>query len=238
MKCKSKNFKFSTLLISLLVICGFSSCDSDGYSLNDVYGSVVTVHTYPNGEAEYFTTDNGTTLYVVASDTKYKPENERAYINYTILSDNYNKYDHAIKLNYYFEDILTKPIIYIPTDDKVKQDSIGYDQIKVVSIYAREGYITIKFAINVGGSDSHRINLVALDRNKEQQGDKPIKLEFRHNKCDDEELYGAKPAHVSFKIDDYIKANEGKSKLKFEVSWQEYSGEDKSVVLEYSLIQD
>lgn len=220
----------------MVLTYSLSSCsDDDGYSLNDLYGSLVTVHADTDGYAESFTLDNGETMFVAATSTAYKPKNERAVISYTILGEKYSGYDYAIKLNGYFEDVLTKPIVYIPEDDDVLQDSIGHDKIKVYSIWAREGYINIRFGYNMAGKDQHMLNLVALDENKVQQGAEPIKLQFRHNKHNDREDYASGNMHVSFKLNEYIAANAGSKELTFEVSWVEYDGVEKTEVLKYSL---
>lgn len=233
MKSKISLFVFT---ISLLTIAwGLISCDSDGYSLDDMYVSIATVETSENGLGRVFTLDGGTTLYAAASATNYKPKNERVLINYTILGDNYSGYDHAIKLNYYMQDILTKPIIYIPQDDQEKQDSIGYNQIKVETIVARAGFITIECGYNMGGKDAHMLNLVALSEAREQKGDEPIKLQFRHNIGDDEELFGSGLMFVCFKLDDYIAANEGRNDITFEISYEDYSGETQTKSLKYIL---
>lgn len=223
------------ILIASMLIVSLVSCDSDGYSLGDQYVSIATVDASENGEARSFTLDGGTTLFVAASATNYKPSNPRVLINYTILGDNYEGYDHAIKLNYYMEDILTKSTVYAAPDNKEEQDKLGYDKVKVTTMFARADYITIEYGLNVGGKDSHFMNLVRVNEDFKQNGDEPIKLQFRHNKGKDEENYGSGLMFVSFKIDDFVKANEGLKELKFEVSWEEYSGEKKTMELKYSL---
>ncbi len=222
------------LIVSVLVV-SLVSCESDGYSLGDQYVSIATVDASENGEANSFTLDGGTTLFVAASGTNYKPSNPRVLINYTILGDNYGGYDHAIKLNYYMQDILTKPTVYVAPDDKEGQDKLGYDKVKITTMFARAGYITIEYGINVGGQDSHFINLARLSEDLKQNGEEPIKLEFRHNKGKDEENHGSGLMFVCFSIDDFVKANEGLKELKFEVSWEEYSGEKKTMELKYAL---
>lgn len=236
MKRKINLFVFT---ISIFIITwGLTSCDSDGYSLDDMYVSIATVETSDNGEARVFTLDGGTTLYAAASGTNYRPKNERVLINYTILGDNYSGYDHAIKLNYYMQDILTKPVIYIPEDDQKKQDSIGYNKIKVETLFARAGFITIECGYNMGGKDAHMLNMVALSEDRKQKGDEPIKLQFRHNIGEDEELFGSGLMFVCFRLDDYIAANEGREDITFEISWEEYNGEAKSVTLKYPLTKE
>lgn len=230
--------RIKTLLLivaSLTFIFGFSSCGSDGYSLGDIYVSLVTVKKGANGRVESFTLDNGQTMFISAAATDFQPTNERAVINYTILGDNFHGYDYAIKLNSYMEDVLTKPIIYVSADDKAKQDELGYDRIKVAAVWAKADYINIRFAFNMGGKDQHLLNLVAVSEDKVQEGDEPIKLQFRHNKNKDEENYGSRDMHASFKLDEYIAANKDKKELKFAISWTEYNGTEKTETITFAM---
>lgn len=231
-----KNLKLPLLFfLSIMLAYGLSSCNDDGYSIGDFWVDLVKVNKDEKGNVESFTREDGKTLFIAASDTRYIPKNERAVINYTILSDNYGKYDHAIKLNGYYEDVLTKPIIYVAKDDKHKQDSIGYDKIKVFSLWAKADYINISFGINVSGQAQHLLNLVAVEEDKVQQEGKPIQLQFRHNKNGDNENYPSGKSNVSFKLDEYIQANKGKSELTFEITWTEYNGTEKKETVKYPL---
>ena len=68
-----------------------------------------------------------------------------------------------------------------------------------------------------------------------QVGDEPIKLQFRHNKNKDVENYGAPEQHVSFRLDKYVAENPDVKELKFEISWTEYSGEEKTQIVKYTI---
>ena len=231
-----KSIKTLLLTVACLTfIFGFSSCSSDGYSLGDIYVSLATVNKGTNGRVESFTLDNGQTMFISASATDYQPKNERTVINYTILGDKFHGYDYAIKLNSYIEDVLTKPIVYVSAEDKEKQDELGYDKIKVTAVWAKADYINIRFAFNMAGKDQHSLNLVAVDKDKEQEGKEPIKLQFRHNKNKDEEKYGSREMHASFKLNEYIAANKDKKELKFAISWTEYNGTEKTETITFDM---
>lgn len=232
-----KSIKFFLLIVTSIVFTlGLSSCSDDGYSLNDIYASLVTVNKDSQGRVESFTLDNGKKMWIAANATNFKPQNERAVINYTILGDKYSEeYYYAIKLNGYIEDVLTKSPLYVAADDKEKQDEMGYDRIKVAAVWAGGGYINIRFGINIGGKDQHSLNLVALQDSYVQVGDEPIKLQFRHNKNKDVENYGAPEQHVSFRLDKYVAENPDVKELKFEISWTEYSGEEKTQIVKYTI---
>ena len=112
---------------------------------------------------------------------------------------------------------------------------IGYDKIKVFSLWAKADYINISFGINVSGQAQHLLNLVAVEEDKVQQEGKPIQLQFRHNKNGDNENYPSGKSNVSFKLDEYIQANKGKSELTFEITWTEYNGTEKKETVKYPL---
>ncbi|MDR0825176.1 MAG: NigD-like protein [Prevotella sp.] len=220
---------FSVLFFCSVLALGFTSCsDDDGYSLDKYWESLVTVNKI--GDNTYdFTLDNGERLWVAAPvGLSLNPKYDRAIINYTILSDNFQGYDHAVKLNGYY-DVLTKNSIYIASDDKVKQDSIGYDPIRVHAMWESGGYLNIHFGINTDGTVSHMLNLVSADPDKEI-GKNAVKLEFRHNKKNDPEHYPAN-GYVSFDLTPYKAA--GPSKVTFEITWTDFDGEKKAKTIEY-----
>lgn len=232
-----RKFKLSLFVAtSILLVCSLLSCsDKNDPSWNDFYSSLVTVYTDAEGEVKSFTLDNKQTMFVSATSTTYIPRNERAIISYTILGEQYEGYDYNIKLNGYFEDVLTKPIIYVAANDKVVQDEIGYNSIKVLSVWAKGGYVNIRFAFKMAQEHQHELNLVAENESKIQQGDTPIKLQFRHNSNGDPENYYSPNMYVCFKLDEYIEANEENEKLEFEVSWMDYDGVEKSEILKYAM---
>lgn len=182
------------------------------------------------GENTYdFTLDDGTRLWVAApAYLNLNPKYERAIIDYTILSDKQGDYDHYIKLNRY-SDLLTKNPIYIAADDKKKQDSIGYNPIKVHSVWTGGGYLNISFGYNVGGTESHMLNLVSAEADLGANED-VVKLEFRHNAYNDPELYGAN-GYVSFNLSPY--RIEGREKVTLEISAKDFNGEPKIYKTEY-----
>ncbi len=219
----------SFLMISALLALGFASCaDDDGYSLDKYWRSIATINKV--GDNTYdFTLDSGEKLWIAAPvGLNLKSKNKRAIINYTILSDAQNGYDHYIKLNG-FSEVLTKDIIYIAPNDKIKQDSIGYDPIKLYSVWEGGDYLNISFGFNVGGVESHMINLVSAEPNFSKDGD-IVKLEFRHNQKNDPEHYPSK-SYVSFNLTPY--KIEGRDEVTIELVWKDFSGETKTYKIEY-----
>jgi hypothetical protein len=222
--------RFSIPVFGFVLAIGFASCSDDGYSLDKFWVSMVTVNEV--GDNTYdFTLDNGEKLWVVAPiGLDLKPKYKRAIINYTLLSDQFEGYDHAIKLNG-FADVLTKNVVYIAPDNKIKQDSIGHDPIKIHTIWASGGYMNIYFGFNSGGAGAHMVNLVS-DRSVQPVTD-IVELEFRHNKLNDPESYPAK-GYVSFDLSPYLVA--GQDKVTFDIKWTDFGGEVKTKTIEYEYV--
>jgi hypothetical protein len=172
----------------------WTSCsDDDGYSLNSWSRSLATVAPLGNSKSYYLTLDHGTTLWPAATSIPwYTPkEKHRAVVWYTLLSDAFEGYDHAVKV-LDIQDILTKPVA---KDLGEENDShYGNDPVKIKDMWIGDGYLNVEFGFNYGGSVKHFINLVERD-----SVDTPNYFEFRHHAYDD----GAKVGHrglVSFDL--------------------------------------
>ena len=89
---------YATLIIVILS-SAFACDDNDGYSLGDFRISIATV--VPEGQQSYsLLLDNGEKLWPAASDVYYRPSvNQRVFVNYTLLSDKMDGYDHYVKIN-------------------------------------------------------------------------------------------------------------------------------------------
>ena len=101
-------------LLKLVFCVAFAfllACDDDGYSLDKAWYSIATVN--PLSDNAYsLTLDNGTTLWPAATDIPwYEPKTKRrVQVIYTILSDNFQGYSHAVKI-LDIQNILTKEIV-------------------------------------------------------------------------------------------------------------------------------
>lgn len=226
---------FSALILSSVLTLGFSSClDDDGYSLGNYWEDIVTVKKIDDNTYS-FVRDNGDKLWVAAPvGLNLKPKYDRAIINYTILSDAKDGYDHYIRLNDYY-DVLTKGVIYIAPDDQVKQDSIGYDPIKVYSVWEGGGYLNINFGYNTGEKEPHMINMVSAEPDLSVDKD-VVKLEFRHNINGDEPSRYPVKGYVSFDLTPYKIA--GRDKVTFEITSKDFGGETKTFKIEYKYTVD
>lgn len=168
----------------------FNSCndDDDGYSLGNVWGSIATVQPLSEGSNSFsLVLDDGTTLWPAANHVPwYKPKaNQRAVVYYTILSDQFQGYDHAIMVRD-IADILTK---YPAEDlgDEENDEKYGNDPVKIYDIWIGDGYLNVWFGFNYGGKTKHFINLV-----QREDSIMPYNFEFRHNAYDDTGNIGQK----------------------------------------------
>lgn len=218
----------SILTFCLISVLGFTSCNDDKYSIDQYWVSLTTVNKIGNNTYD-FTLDNGQRLWIAApAGLSIKPKYDRAIINYTLLSDQFEGYDHTIRLNAIY-DVLTKDVIYIAPDNKAEQDSIGHDPISVRSMWEGGGYLNISFGYNTSGTISHMLNLVS-DESDKAVNKETVKLAFRHNKMADPELYPAN-GYISFSLAPYRDTK--REKITLEISWKDYNGVTKTKTIEY-----
>lgn len=181
------------MLRSFLFVVGITlisltlpSClkDDNSYSLGDMWVAIATV--VPQSDHSYYLRlDNGDTLWPAATNyPNYEPKtDQRAFINFTILSDSAQGFAHYIKVNA-IHNILTKPIAKNLGDEN---DSVyGTHPVSIPSkdnIWVGDGYLNVYFITNWGGTKAHFVNLIQTDIDKN-----PYELEFRHNAYDDPEI--------------------------------------------------
>lgn len=157
----------------------FYSClDDDGKSLDSFWIDLATV--VPISDTSfYLRLDDGTTLWPAAPvNLNYKPkENQRALVNFTILSDEKDGYDHWVKINR-IDDILTKDIA---ENEGAKNDSIyGTDPIELSAIWAGDNYLNVYLKAYFGGVKKHFVNLIPS-----AEDNSSLVYELRHNAYDD-----------------------------------------------------
>lgn len=161
-------------LIAVLLL--FNACDKNKNSLGDFRINIATV--IPKGNGAYsLELDNGNRLWVAATDVNYRPTaRRRVFVNYTILSDNKEGYNHFVKVNNIWS-ILTKKAIDLNAQNA---DSIGHDPIKINGAWVGGDYLNVDFMFNYGGIRPHAINLVKNTLSSDTQPN-AIDLELRHN---------------------------------------------------------
>ena len=169
-------FGLGILIMSFL----FNSClDDDGYSLDKAWYSIATINPLEDSKAYWLSLDNGTSLWPVATNIPwYNPkENQRAFVVYTLLSDKFNEYDHAIKI-LDLKTILTKPVA--ENLGEKNDETYGTDPVSMSEMWIGDGYLNIVFEFYYGGNTVHFINLM-----ENASDDNPYLFEFRHNAYND-----------------------------------------------------
>jgi hypothetical protein len=188
---KTLKFLYATVG-ALLISLTFHSCmnDDSGYSLGDMWLSVATARPLSDN-AFYLTLDDSTSLWPAAPlHIYYQPKRpQRVQINYTILGDNFDGYDHAIKLNR-IDTILTKDIAENLGE---KNDEVyGNDPVKIAAIWVGDGFLNIMFKAYFSGNVKHFVNLIREEPELQtamQPMGSPYRLEFRHNAYNDHSSY-------------------------------------------------
>ena len=178
------------LLIITIIFTGILltniGCDDNSKSLGNFGIDIATV--VPEGNNSYsLQLDNGKRLWPAASTINYSPTHDnRILLNYTILSEARDGFDHYIKVNDLWE-LLTKDIIELDAQNK---DIIGDDPVKANAVWVGGDYLNVSFHFNYGGVKPHFVNLVDNKLEPKSESD-IVELEFKHNSYDSksERLY-------------------------------------------------
>jgi hypothetical protein len=176
--------KMFVVLIAILLLPLAGCLDDDDYSLDKYWVTTATIE--KTGTDSYLiVTDNGDRLYPSATAIPYFSieDNQRVWVDYTILGDATGDVTYYVKVNNMSE-ILTKGILSLTPQNT---DSIGNDEVKIANYWISGDYLTIRFLYG-GGQHIHFINLVQ-DVNNPVDGDGLPVLLFRHNRNDDPANY-------------------------------------------------
>ena len=214
--------------ILLFGLCLFSlfSCSDD--ISKDTVSTFASVFTNNDGTAQYFLLDDNQTLFVVKSDTDYKPVNPRVYIQYKKLSDDYAGFSEGIQLLNYIYDIPTKELMYVPESDVAMQDYVGHNAVDLVSAVAKGNFVTLRFKYKMSGNKAQAFFL--LEDSESIDPSKPINLSFRHNVLDDLENYMSTDVYMCFNIEKYLKYM---NELVFDIAWLDYEGNTQHLLVPY-----
>ena len=196
-----KRIQWLLMAFCLTVTPVLQSCDDDddGYSIGDFTPPLwATVRL--TGNAFYLDCDVWGTLWPVNVDLDwYKPvEGQRVITTFNPLWDDYEGYDHAVKL-LGLQNVLTKEVETLTPDNA---EAYGNDPVLIFKgdMSISGGYLNILFLQNVPASTKHRISLVRSEKSDEQVDEEGyIVLQLRYNDYDDltgRRAYGA----VSFNL--------------------------------------
>jgi len=196
----------------------FNACDDgNGYSLDDAWYSIATVN--PLGEYSYsLTLDDGTTLWPAATDVPWYHSDQRRRVLavYTILSDEFDGFDHAVKV-LDIQNVLTKPVAEDLGSSDENDKTYGTDPIEILDMWIGDGYLNVEFGFRNGDSSiAHYINLVPV-----ADSDHPFTFEFRHNAYGDNAAY-ARKGLVAFDLSDL---DTGGGEVELTIKAKSYDGE-------------
>lgn len=226
---KIVRFCISFIFVCLLTL-SFTSCDNDdGYNYGDFVISLATVNPLDNNSNSYYLTmDDGTTLWPAASLVNYKPKsNQRVLVDFTLLSDSLQGYDHFVKINQ-IQEILTKQIIDLTPENEVE---VGNDPIRILEYWIGDHYLNIHFGYNSGGEKVHTINMVENKLTDTNIKNDTIVLEFRHNANEDPEKYGVK-SFAAFDLRKYQNGNQ--TSINFLIKVRDFDNENKEYRITYN----
>ncbi len=189
--------KLHGLLVALClaVLPALQSCgDSDGYSVGDFTPPLwATVRV--TGNAFYLDCDVWGTLWPVNMNLRsYEAvDGQRVLTVFNPLWDNYEGYDHAVKL-LSLQNVLTKEVETLTPDT---EEVFGNDPVMIYKgdIGISNGYMNLFFVQNLPSVKKHRISLVRPQDDATLYGeDGYIHLELRYNTYNDltgRRAYGA-----------------------------------------------
>lgn len=172
--------------VCLAVMPFLQSCDDgEGYSLGDFTPPLwATVRT--TGASFYLDCDVWGTLWPVNLDLGwYVPiDGRRVITSFNPLWDNYEGYDHAVKI-LTIQDVLTKSVETLTPET---EEEFGNDLVYIAEgdISISNGYMNVYFQQNLPKETKHRISLVRPESDDELYGaDGYIHLQIRYNNYDD-----------------------------------------------------
>lgn len=196
-----KKLNFYLLSMIIMTVPVLQSCDhNDGYSLGDFVVRMATVR-MTDGNAYYLEIDNGKILWPAATAIPwYKPvDGQRTLANYTLLSDRFDGYDHAIKVNY-LSNVLTKSVEELTEEN---EEEFGNDPAYIENMWIGANYLNVQFVFNIPNAKPHRVSLV---RNMAEEAliddEGYFRLEYRYNNQDDVSDYKRRSL-VSFNLGEY-----------------------------------
>lgn len=196
-----KKLHWLFMAICLAVMPAFQSCDdNDGYSLGDFTPPLwATVRV--TGNAFYLDCDVWGTLWPVNTNLGWYDavDGQRVVTMFNPLWDNYEGFDHAVKL-LNLQNVLTKEVETLTPEN---EEELGNDPVLIYKgdISISGGYMNIFFVQNLPSKTKHRISLVRPeDDDTLYAGDGYIHLELRYNDYDDltgRRAYGAVSYNLS-----------------------------------------
>lgn len=210
------------MFIAALTTAVMTSCDDDGYSVDNFAIS------WGTAESEtVIIRDDGAKLNIVTTLFPFLniEAGDRLLLDYTILGDGKTPKSYSIRLNRY-DKILSKAPVkqsFIDEDFDKRNDSIGNSPIEVNEAWFSAGkYLNVDFSIGVLDKNiRHFINVVQDDVTVDATRGDSVYLTMRHNAYDDVPRYRAF-GYVSFDIEQIVPV--GKESVPVKLLWTDYDG--------------
>jgi hypothetical protein len=174
----------ATMLVAVMPVLQSCDNDSDGYSLNNFTVRMATVKA-TGGDNYYLQIDNGKTLFPCASQYWYKPiDGQRVLADYTYLYDNFQGYDHGVKVNRLYN-VLTKGVDELTAEN---EEDFGDNPVHITDMWLGSNYLNVEFRMLRPFANKHRVSLVR-NTTVEAPDDGYIHLEYRYNNQNDVSSY-------------------------------------------------
>lgn len=197
-----KKIPFLLLMSLYALVPLLTSCDDDeGYSLGDFTPPLwATVRT--QGNTFYLDCDVWGTLWPVNTNLSgYEAvEGQRVITSFNPLSDNFQGFDHAVKI-LTLQNVLTKSLEALTPES---EEEYGNDPMLIYQgdMGVSGGHLNLFFLQNLPAQQKHRISLVQSEEDiKAGEEDSYLHCQLRYNDYDDltgRRAYGA----VSFRLGD------------------------------------
>lgn len=176
-----KKLNFLLLALLLGVMPALQSCDNnDGYSIGDFGADWATVRT-AGGDTYSLTGDTWGTLWPAATSIPwYKPvDGQRVVVYFNPLSDKFQDYDHAIKVEG-IREVLTKQVEEMTAENEAE---FGNDPIVIYkgNMWISGGYLNLIFCQDLPAKEKHRISLVHRASLVDDREDGYFHLELLYN---------------------------------------------------------
>lgn len=177
---KIKSFGIASLF-TLLTLPFLQSCLDD----DDKKYSQLTIGTIEviEGQDYYFSLDAGGKMY--PGDTTQinnypLKSGQRTFIYFDLLDEKVPGYDYNAII-YRIENILTKDILRVPTDES--EENLGNDRINITNIWISDNYLNIQYQLFYDDTSNtkHLLNLVLNEQHSADDEEEYLTLEFRHN---------------------------------------------------------
>lgn len=177
--------KIKLTFVAMLATLGmtFQSCnDDDHYSIGEISIDWATVVS-TNPGTYYLQSDTWGSLWPAATSLPgYRPiDGQRVIAVFNPLSDDFQGFDHAIKVEA-IDEVLTKDVEILTAEN---DEAFGNDPIYIREggLWVSGGHLNVAFVQNLPTKEKHRISLVTPAIMPDAQG--YIALELRYNNYDD-----------------------------------------------------